>query len=197
MSYSDLYGTSSLSADSVESPNATIVNLTVATLNSYDSNNITVNNNLVCPATNNFIGNLSGNLTGNGTGIWTGSVIGSVTGSANVFTAPLIGDIVGFQDNTRIADGVIIDSDINESAAIVDTKLATISTAGKVSNSATTATSENTADSIIMRDASGNFIAHEVTANIIGNCSGSAATFTDSLAGDIIVTMDATQIASG
>jgi hypothetical protein len=38
-----------------------------------------------------------------------------------------------------IANGTIVDADINASAAIADTKLATISTAGKVSNSATTA----------------------------------------------------------
>jgi hypothetical protein len=36
----------------------------------------------------------------------------------------------------KIADGAITDTDVNASAAIVDTKLATISTAGKVSNSA-------------------------------------------------------------
>jgi len=41
------------------------------------------------------------------------------------------------------------------SAAIVDTKLATISTAGKVLNSATTATSANTASAIVARDGSG------------------------------------------
>ena len=43
-----------------------------------------------------------------------------------------------------IVDGTIVNADINASAAIADTKLGTISTAGKVSNSATTATSSNT-----------------------------------------------------
>jgi len=56
--------------------------------------------------------------------------------------------------------GSIIDADIAAGAGIVDTKLATITTAGKVANSATTATSTNTADSIITRDASGNFSAN-------------------------------------
>jgi hypothetical protein len=62
-----------------------------------------------------------------------------------------------------IAAGSITNTEINSSAAIVDTKLATISTAGKVSNSATTATSANTASAIVARDASGNFIAEKAT----------------------------------
>jgi hypothetical protein len=57
----------------------------------------------------------------------------------------------------------IVNADVSTSAAIVDTKLATISTAGKVSNSATTATDANTASAIVARDASGNFIAGKAT----------------------------------
>jgi hypothetical protein len=64
---------------------------------------------------------------------------------------------------TAIATGVIVNADINASAAIADTKLATIATAGKVSNSATTAASANTASAIVARDASGNFIAGKAT----------------------------------
>lgn len=64
---------------------------------------------------------------------------------------------------TSIATGVIVDADINASAAIADTKLATIATASKVSNSATTATSANTASAIVARDASGNFVAGKAT----------------------------------
>ena len=73
----------------------------------------------------------------------------------------------------KIAPGTVIASDIADDsltnvkiksdAAIVDTKLATISTAGKVSNSATTATDANTASAIVARDASGNFIAGKAT----------------------------------
>jgi hypothetical protein len=48
---------------------------------------------------------------------------------------------------------------------VADSKLATISTAGKVANSATTATSANTANAIVTRDASGNFTAGTITAN--------------------------------
>lgn len=49
----------------------------------------------------------------------------------------------------------IVNADISTSAGIVDTKLATISTASKVSNSATTATTSSTANSIVLRDANG------------------------------------------
>jgi F0F1-type ATP synthase assembly protein I len=55
--------------------------------------------------------------------------------------------------------------------AITDTYLDTISTALKVSNSATTATSANTASAIVARDASGGFTAGTITAALIGNAS--------------------------
>jgi hypothetical protein len=64
--------------------------------------------------------------------------------------------------SANIVDDSIVNADINASAAIVDTKLATIATAGKVSNSATTATSDNTASAIVARDASGNFNATSI-----------------------------------
>ena len=65
--------------------------------------------------------------------------------------------------SAMIVDATIVNGDISASAAIVDTKLATIATAGKVSNSATTATSANTASAIVARDASGNFTAGTIT----------------------------------
>jgi len=58
----------------------------------------------------------------------------------------------------------IVDADIAAAAGISDTKLATIATANKVSNSATTATAANTANAIVARDASGNFSAGTMTA---------------------------------
>ena len=50
--------------------------------------------------------------------------------------------------------------------SIADTKLNTISTAGKVSNSATTATDANTVSAIVARDGSGNFSAGTISATI-------------------------------
>ena len=98
-------------------------------------------------------------------------VLGS---SASVATStPITGDVtISNTGVTAIAAGVIADADINASAAIVDTKLATIATAGKVSNSATTATDANTPSAIVVRDASGNFTAGTITASLTGTASG-------------------------
>ena len=81
----------------------------------------------------------------------------------------------------------IDNNDIKAAAGIVDTKLATISTAGKVSNSATTATDANTASAIVARDASGNFSAGTITAALSGNATTAttATSFSGSLAGDV------------
>jgi hypothetical protein len=76
---------------------------------------------------------------------------------------------------TVVLSGTIVNADISASAAIADTKLATISTAGKVSNSATTATNANTASAIVARDASGNFSAGTITAALTGNASTATA----------------------
>ena len=54
----------------------------------------------------------------------------------------------GTVTSTMIADGTIVNADINASAAIVDTKLATISTAGKVSGSAITSGAISTSGSL-------------------------------------------------
>jgi hypothetical protein len=51
----------------------------------------------------------------------------------------------------------IVNADINAAAAIADTKLATISTSGKVANSATTATPNNDPSTIVARSAGGSF----------------------------------------
>jgi len=78
---------------------------------------------------------------------------------------------IGTVSSGMILDGTIGNAEINASAGIVDTKLATISTAGKVANSATTATSANTASGIVARDGSGNFSAGTITAALTGNAS--------------------------
>jgi hypothetical protein len=71
--------------------------------------------------------------------------------------------------------GPILNANVDASAGIVDTKLATISTAGKVSNSATTATSANTNSAIVARDGSGNFSAGTITAALTGAVTGTAS----------------------
>jgi microcystin-dependent protein len=72
----------------------------------------------------------------------------------------------------------ITNAKVSASAAIADTKLATIATAGKVLNSATTATDENTNNAIVARDGSGNFSAGTITATLAGSITGNAATAT-------------------
>ena len=111
----------------------------------------------------------------------TGTVI--TTGDSGTVTSAMITDLT------------IVNGDISASAAIVDTKLATIATAGKVSNSATTAASANTASAIVARDASGNFTAGTITANLTGNAS--TVTTNANLTGDITSVGNATSIAAG
>ncbi len=104
---------------------------------------------------------------------------GDLAGTNSSATNPVISDdaittikiINNAVTSAKIKDGEIVNADINASAAIADTKLATISTAGKVSNAATTATDANTASAIVARDASGNFIAGTITADLTGLAS--------------------------
>ena len=113
-------------------------------------------------------------------------VLGS---SANVATSTAVtGDVtISNTGVTAIASGVIVNADINASAAIVDTKLATIATAGKVSNSATTATDANTASAIVSRDASGNFTAGTITAALTGTASNNLPLAGGTLTGNVIL----------
>ncbi len=108
----------------------------------------------------------------------------------------------------NLSTSLITNSDIITNAGITDSKLANITTAGKVANSATTATNANTASAIVARDASGNFSAGTITANLIGNVTGNATTatsaitattatnFTGSLSGDVTGTQSATVVST-
>lgn len=89
----------------------------------------------------------------------------------------------------------IVDADIAATAAIVDTKLATISTAGKVANSATTATSVNTANTIVLRDISGNFSAGTITASLTGSASLNVLKAGDTMTGTLTITPSAASTA--
>jgi hypothetical protein len=140
-----------------------------------------------------------------------GTITAALTGNASTATKlssartfAVTGDITGTVSSdltsgasiaTSIAAGVIVNADISASAAIADTKLATISTAGKVSNSATTATNGNTVNTIVARDASGNFSAGTISAALNGNAS--TVTTNANLTGDVTSVGNATSIASG
>jgi hypothetical protein len=125
--------------------------------------------------------------------VWNGSAFVAVqpVGTGTVVSTTDTGTVT----STMILDGTILNADINASAAIVDTKLATIATAGKVSNSATTATNANTASAIVARDASGNFSAGTITAALTGNAS--TVTTNANLTGDVTSVGNATSIAAG
>jgi hypothetical protein len=121
------------------------------------------------------------------TGIITAtSFVGALTGTATSTTniPDLTGDIISVNNVTAIATGAIVNADINANAAIADTKLATITTAGKVSNSATTATNANTNSAIVARDGSGNFSAGTITAtSFVGDGSQLTGIGTGSITG--------------
>ena len=114
-----------------------------------------------------FEGNLTGAVTGNAS---TASALAS--GQNFSLTGDVTASAVSFDGTGNVTlttaynPGSIVNADINASANIADSKLATISTAGKVQNSATTATSANTASAIIARDASGNFAGGTFTGEV-------------------------------
>lgn len=106
----------------------------------------------------------------------------SVAGSDEVLVRQ--GGVTKKATKTLVLNG-IVNANIAAGAAIADSKLATISTALKVSNSATTATSANTASAIVARDASNNFSAGTITANLTGSATTLANSRTISLTGDV------------
>ena len=68
---------------------------------------------------------------------------------------------------------------------IPDSRLQPISTAGKVLNSATTATPSNTPLAIVARDASGNFVANNITASLTGAASLNVLKAGDTMTGNL------------
>lgn len=97
----------------------------------------------------------------------------ALAGSGGVIS--LQGDVSGSGTNsitTTIGTSKVLNSML--SGGISNNKLDVITTAGKVSNSATTATNVNTINTIVSRDGSGNFSAGNITANnFLGNATSS------------------------
>lgn len=115
-------------------------------------------------------------------------LVTSVTNTTITGTSPggaASGVLAGTYPAPSFAAGAIVNADINAAAGIVDTKLATISTAGKVSNSATTATSANTGSAIMARDSGGNFSASaaQLTTFTVTNGAFSAGIITTATTG--------------
>ena len=121
----------------------------------------------------------SGNFSaGTITASLSGNVTGNVTGNASTATTLQTARSISIT-GAAVASGVLFDGSANIAlnttiTNLPDSSLATISTAGKVANSATTATNANTANSIVSRDASGNFSAGTVTASLSGNATSAS-----------------------
>jgi hypothetical protein len=96
----------------------------------------------------------------------------ALSGSGGMIT--LQGDVTGSGTSsitTTIGANKVTNTML--AGSISDSKLNTITTVGKVSNSATTATDVNTANHIVLRDASGNFSSGTITASLNGNANTS------------------------
>jgi hypothetical protein len=112
----------------------------------------------------------------------TGSLPTSITvASANIVNGTIVNEDVSASAAiaySKLSLGTsIVNADISASAGIVDTKLATISSSGKVLNSATTADSALVNNAIVVRDGSGNFAAGTATltsASVSGRFDGTS-----------------------
>jgi hypothetical protein len=91
--------------------------------------------------------------------------------NASVINAGTIGSSYVAGSYTGITGVGTLTAGTWNATAITDTYLATISASGKVANSATTATNSNGASTIVARDASGNFSAGTITANLTGTAT--------------------------
>ena len=114
-------------------------------------------------------GSFSGALNGNAT-------TATTAGSATNFSGSLDGDVTGTQGLTEVA-------------SVGGVNAANVAAGADLANGSTNA---NTAGSVVRRDASGNFSAGTITANLAGN----ATNFTSALAGEVTGTQGATTIAA-
>lgn len=155
--------------------------LSATTPNADDSTAYTITSNATSANTANTIvfRDASGNFTA-------GTITAALNGNATTVTNGVYTTDTGSVTNTMLA------------GSISDSKLSTITTAGKVANSATTATNSNTASTIVARDASGNFAAGTITATFSGSLTGNADTASAWVtARDLSLTGDASATLTG
>ena len=114
---------------------------------------------------------------------------GVITGTAVTGDVTITGAGVTAIGGTKVTNAMLAGS-------IADTKLATIATAGKVSNSATTATDAAGNNTIVARGASGNFSAGTITAALTGNVTGNVTGSSGSCTGNAATATTATTVSN-
>ena len=179
----------SLSGDVTGTQNATVISSVGGVSASNISGGVTAANNATESSTPNTIvkrdasgnfsaGTITATLNGNAA---TATTATNATTTAN-FSGALSGDVTGTQAAT------VVSSVGGQSAASVAAATALANGASET----------NTPNALVRRDASGNFSANNITANLSGNAStaNTANNFSGTLAGDVTGTQSATVVNS-
>jgi hypothetical protein len=127
-------------------------------LNANNYSHPTSDGNLHVPATG---------TTNNGRVLKAGATAGSLSWGS--LTATDVGAVASndsrLTDSRTPTDSSVTNAKVSATAAIADTKLATISTAGKVANSATTGSTLSNANTLVLRNANGATELRQLTFN--------------------------------
>jgi hypothetical protein len=176
--------TGSLSGDVTGTQTATVVSFVGGQAASLVASGVSLSNGSTSNNTANTIirRNASGNFSAGAI-----SITDAVISNSIKITPMTTAGILHNSSLGVLSSSLIVNADIATTAAIADSKLATITTAGKVANSATTATALNNPSTIVARDASGNINATTVIANLLGTASNNLLKAGDTMTGTLIV----------